>query len=684
MQGIEVIKTRTKKNKTSYYNAPLSFDIETTSFIREDGEKTALMYIWQFNINGYTILGRSWEHFIILLETLQTTLQLGEDKRVIVYDHNLAYEFQFIRKRIKWASVFSLSEREPVKAISEYGIEFRCSYILSGYSLSTIGKNLLKYKVKKKEGDLDYLKIRNAKTPLTEEEEQYCINDVLVVSAYIQEKIEQDGDITKIPLTKTGYVRNYCRANCLPREEERKKDFKKYSRLMQGLTLDIATYQELKRAYAGGFTHASPLASGEVFDNVGSFDFTSSYPAVCLSRYFPMGEFSLVEIKNSKDFNYYIKEYCCLFDIEFDSLESQFFYDSYISLSKCEAIEDYELNNGRVVRAKRLITTITELDFNIIKKVYTFKSFRVNNFRVAWRGYLPRPIIESILTLYEKKTTLKGVKGKEIEYMSAKENVNSVYGAMVTSVDRMEIVYTESNDWLMQEPDLKEALEIYNNSKSRFLFYAWGVWVTAHARANLWSGIFEMEEDYLYSDTDSLKVLHAENHRKYIEEYNKQVTADISKILTHYKIDPKRASPKTIDGRVKPLGVWDFEGTYQKFKTLGAKRYMVLTDEGYNITVSGLNKKICTPYLEKFAKIENKTPFDIFEDGLYIPPEYTGKNTHTYIDEMREGVVRDYLGNIAEYHELSSVHLSASDYNLSITSDYIDYLLNIKNIKKRG
>ena len=52
------------------------------------------------------------------------------------------------------------------------------------------------------------------KTPLTEKEFGYCENDIRVLLSLIQEKIEQDGNIHKIPYTLTGYVRNFCRTRC--------------------------------------------------------------------------------------------------------------------------------------------------------------------------------------------------------------------------------------------------------------------------------------------------------------------------------------------------------------------------------------------------------------------------------------------------------------------------------------
>ena len=49
-----------------------------------------------------------------------------------------------------------------------------------------------------------------------------------------------------------------------------------------------------------------------------------------------------------------------------------------------------------------------------------------------------------------------------------------------------------------------EEIQKYNDSKNRFLYYAWGIWVTAYARRNLWTGILAVGKDYIYSDTDSI------------------------------------------------------------------------------------------------------------------------------------------------------------------------------------
>ena len=70
--------------------------------------------------------------------------------------------------------------------------------------------------------------------------------------------------------------------------------------------------------------------------------------------------------------------------------------------------------------------------------------------------------------------------------------------------------------------------------------------------------------------------------------------------------------------------------------------------------------------------------FDNFEDGLHIPPEKTGKSLHTYVDYEIDGVLTDYQGNTAVYHEKSCIHLEPTSYDLSLAKLYTDYLKGIR------
>lgn len=665
--------------KQRYFDVPCAFDIETSSFY-EGAEKVAVMYEWTFGIYGAVVIGRTWEQLEMFFRELAKELNLNERKRLIVYVHNLAYEFQFIRKHFRWEKVFSLKPRTPIYALTDLGIEFRCSYLLSGYSLEKVGDNLQTVKIRKLSGALDYDKVRHQETVLTDQETAYCVNDVKVVMAYVAEKQEETGNITKIPLTKTGYVRNFCRNSCFFTPGlSRREDFKRlrYMEIMNRLQLCEDEYKQLKRAFQGGFTHANAFWSGKVLSGVRSYDFTSSYPAVMIAERFPMSSAEEVEISSREEFERNLRLYCCLFDVKFYGLIPRIHTENYLSLSRCYGVRKAVVNNGRVVSAEEICSTMTEQDFMILRQFYKWSEMRVTNFRRYRKDYLPTDFVKAIITLYKNKTELKGVEGKEAEYLRSKEMLNSCYGMAVTDIVRDEILY-ENDDWTTEVPNMADEIRKYNRSPGRFLFYPWGVWVTAYSRRNLFTGIIEFGDDYVYSDTDSIKVLHADVHQDYIERYNATITKQLERAIAFHGLDPADIRPRTIKGVEKPLGVWDFDGEYSRFKTLGAKRYMTESAGSgkISITVSGLNKKKCVPWL---LETYGADVFDAFNDDLYVPPEYTGKMTHTYIDQERSGVVTDYTGSSCAYLERSSVHLEKTDYSLSIAREYADYLRNVQD-----
>jgi hypothetical protein len=698
-QEVEVVE----KNKIYYFNIPASFDIETSSFTFNNSftgevDKAACMYIWQLGINGSIIYGRTWEEWITILEQLVDYLNLSPRRRLVIYVHNLGYEFQFIRKMFEWERVFAIKQRRPVYAICS-GLEFRCSLFLSNYALAYIGENLLhKYPVKKLVGDLDYYKARHSKTPLTTKELEYCFNDVRVVMSYIQEKIELDGDITQIPLTNTGYVRNYCRKECfyegVPEEDEagRKRIQMNYRAIMKSLQVQSQDeYDQMHRAFMGGFTHASALYSGKVMYDVGSADLTSSYPFSMVCQYFPMtkGEY-IGAVEDNKLLNHYLTNYCCLFDAEFTNLMPLQEFENPISESRCNIEGNYCVNNGRLVSADKCTTTLTELDYDTALKFYKWDSVKIMNMRIYHRGYLPKSLILAVLSLYGDKTELKDIEGKEIEYLVSKNMINAAFGMMVTAIVRDEFEYTE--EWFKKGADVDSQLAGYNKNFNRFLYYGWGVWVTAHARHNLFSAINEFGNDYVYSDTDSIKGINFENHSDYFKKYNDVVFEKLLDMCNHYKIPFAKCKPRTKKGEEKLIGVWSMEKPYAKFKTVGAKRYIYEYYDGtMNMTVSGLNKKNAMPYLLEDNNNNHDLIFEKFGEGMFIPATYenkkgeltypTGKLTLTYIEDEIKGTLVDYQGVTGEFHELSAIHMEPQSYYMSLVGDYIKFLKGVQYVE---
>lgn len=698
-------------NKGIYsYNVPCAFDIETSSFYRdEDGtnytyqqvaeietktgakvnfEKINIMYVWQLGINGRIIIGRTWGEFVTCIRAIAEKLMLDEKRKIIIYAHNLSYEFQYIRTLFDWQNVFSIDLRKPIYAITTDFVEFRCSYLLSGYSLANLTRNILRYDIEKKSGDLDYELIRHSETELTPTELQYCIYDIKIVMLYILEQIENNKVITNIPITKTGFVRRFVRGRTLTTKQgkaKRKRNFK-YLALMDELQInDLTEFDTLFRAFAGGFTHANAQYTDSEIKKVSSFDFNSSYPYVMVAEQFPMSRGVNVPVKSTKQFNDLLVKYCCVFDIEFLDLMPKLTHDNPMSVSKCFRKINITENNGRVVTADAVALTITNIDFDIFSRFYTWSNIRVGNMYCYKRGYLPTDFVSSILDLYGKKTTLKGVDGKELEYMQSKEMLNSCYGMSVTNPLRDEYVY--DNIWFENQPSEDERGEMlfkHNNSQSRFLFYPWGVFVTVYARRNLFTGIEVAGDDYIYSDTDSLKLTNADRYKDYFDGFNAEVIDKLKTACKYHGLDYELCEPPTIKGDRKTLGVWDFEGVYTTFKTLGAKRYMIeqpnalkingITYE-HSLTVSGVNKFSAIPYL---LDVYGCGIFDAFTNYLHLPPEATGKKIHTYIDYKTAGMVEDHTGKVGTFVEASAVHLEPTSYNLSLSVLYLKHLINIK------
>lgn len=676
-----------KKSKISpkhYYQVPIGFDIETSSYTK-NGEKRGTMYIWQICFlsekNYYYLYGRTWEEFEDFIMELRRILHIDYKHKLIIYVHNLSFEFQWIYTHIEMNKVFARKPRHPISCESR-GIIFKCSYFLSNYSL----KNLAKSRGYTLKEEMDYSLKRLSCTPLTDKELSYSLVDVKILAEYINDEMRKNDTIENIPLTSTGYARRYCIQYITEHE-----NFASYQkRIREILPKSEELFFMMYDAYAGGFTHANFAHAGMVLEDVNCIDYTSSYPAVMCRKRFPT-HFYLADPNPKKLFMYNGK--AKLMKVIFYDIEAVTTH-SIISLHKCKAL-GAEVDNGRVRKAKELRITITDLDFEIISKFYKWdeKKFQIETLYVADYKYLPRNLIMSILDLYKNKTTLKDVIGKEEEYLRSKELINAVYGMSVTNPINDEIIFNYG-EWEKEPTDIMSGLEKYNSGRNLFTAYQWGVWVTAWARYELLMTVYKIGNDVVYCDTDSIKYLN--NHDDIISNDNERIKEENNEIMDFYSIDASYYSPATIKGKIKTLGLWDKESSYKYFKTLGAKRYVfsyyddyfnsikneLNTDDNFFITIAGLPKISGKEAILKIADEYNVSPFDVFDYEnnelgnnyiMKIPKELSGKNVFSYHNETFDEIETDYLGNECEVYETSFVHVSPTEFTLGL-EDYMSFL----------
>ena len=411
-----------------------------------------------------------------------------------------------------------------------------------------------------------------------------------------------------------------------------------------------------------------------------SMDFTSSYPATMLMFEYPTGKGKKIEVKSMSHLKYLCDNFCLVFNVRFSNLvQKDSVCENYLSSHKCIIDGNRMLNNGRVVSADKISTTITNVDFEIISEYYDWSELEIGTCYRYRKARLPREFLLTVLSLYRDKTMLKDVPDELVEYQLKKGMLNSTYGMAVTNIIREQV--NLNDDWFVEQPDYDESIEKYNKSFTRFLYYPWGVFITAYARRNLFTAISALGNDYVYADTDSVKYLNPEKHQEYFENYNQNIEHEMQKVMEYLHVDSDSYAPCTIKGVRKPLGVWDFDGSYKRFKTLGAKRYLYEDASGYHLTCAGLPKVSGMKEIERQASLKHKDVFDIFTDNLEVASDKTGKLTHTYIDVGVKGTVKDYKGKIGRFEEKSYIHLEPAPFNLTMSDDYAEYIRYILNEK---
>jgi len=99
-------------------------------------------------------------------------------------------------------------------------------------------------------------------------------------------------------------------------------------------------------------------------------------------------------------------------------------------------------------------------------------------------------------------------------------------------------------------------------------------------------------------------------------------------------------------------------------------------ERNLHTTVAGSNKKKTAEYLRNtYGKYY---AFYKFTNDLRVPAGSSGRTTSYYTDYETSGTVTDYQGVKGSFHEMSSVHVEQTEYNLSITDAYIKYFLGVQ------
>lgn len=660
------------RNVVEYYNYACSFDIETTTIkpgqldYPEDPEAApvAFPYLFQWNIYGEVLMCRTYNQALQIFSWLIDYFRLAVNRKMIIFIHNLGYEWHFFQGiwEIDSERCFAIDERHPVTIYTKDGFIFRDSYKMTNLSLAALSKDWSRKWIKDKD-IMDYSELRTPYTELDDNTYIYSALDVLSLSdaieAFLQARNERIW--TKCP-TSTSFIRKALKKDIGVGAKKRTKEQQAYFDYLEKQKISIDLYELELRAARGGNTHANRFFTGKYIENCGHGDICSSYPTEMVTKpEFPIGSWHKMDIGSGPEDVKMLEEggYCCLFDIVLIGARlKKGVTVPYISLSKMAIVEGYGMkytDNGRYIGGLKAIKlSIFGIEWPIIERQYSFDNAVIIKGYYARKGYLPDIVRRFVVDLYRKKTELKGIPEKAIEYALAKTYVNGVFGMSFMKIRLDNYIVTDDGIYLSEASDPAEELKKYQDSISYFIPYVVGCLIAALGRVHLQAMIDCCGDNFLYCDTDSVFFSEPEKIWPRLIAMDNKDAEERRKCGLPICFDD-------IKGRPHEMGRIEDEGSCG-FKSFGAKKYITVEDGKLTCTIAGVPKKAGSALIG--------TP-ERFQLGFNFKGADTGKNCLWYNPPLGYDL-HDSEGRTIPIHY--NVAMLPCDYLLSMSSDYTECL----------
>lgn len=625
-----------RRSKITYSDKPMFLDIETSHNHDPDNPICWIVSIQVLFDDAYHLF-RTPEEFIEYITDLSKRMKLSTERRLVIYIHNASYDLSYLLPYIQ-KYYPGKDERHCImhgehKIIQYYqgGLEFRCSYLLSGVSLEKWSKEM-NVEHQKQVGLYDYDAIIYQDTQLDADSLTYDEYDVLAMHECFDKQLEAHGDyIASVPLTSTGYSRRLLRNNC-----EHDKNYRQEFFLDN--MLDIDSMLMSLEGYAGGYTHNNrykkstvqisyAIEEGILKGRIKHRDFRSHYPSQLRTYPMPWGRPELYyDIRDHDSYfalhNHDINideiidmypDYFCMCAIRIDGmiLKDMKITMPFMQRSKMKDmdVKRYLCDNGRLVTCIGSFTTyVDNLTLKILRQQYNFDYTIIQVYRFKTKP-CPKPISDTIDKLFKDKSDYKIIWKKcQKEYgefhpktieaafrlLQSKKLLNSIYGCLATMPLRNEYDLdfehynqdTGELDPFLVVNELKtrglkeEALNDFYKKRSSFLHYPVGVACTAAARYELYEYITTIGYDkVLYVDTDSIFYLTDAETESRVEALNAEKNKKAPYITN-------------INGERIYYDVFEEEPNIIAFKGLHSKCYGYITENNeMKLVVAGVPER---------------------------------------------------------------------------------------------
>ena len=683
-------ESRSRRERHHHTPYVAAFDTETST-ITMDGNQIAFMYVWQMAVENEAFYGRTWSEFKRCLQKMKNEMHLAVDYKLIVYVHNLKYDFGFYKKEVNLDGndFVARSRRTVLKHIMDDCFEVRDSAVYTEEPLEHMGEEIGIPKMK----GYDYSRIRHALTPLTPEELEYCEHDVLILTRYFRLEAEKlNCSIYKLALTATQKIKRGI-------NEEFARESRMYQNMIMSRQLkdndhDNHILDLLKHAFFGAFNYSSQLIRGITQDNVAGIDISACYGAQCLLHPYPVGKFTPIELPESTDDLKNNPRYAgnaMLITFAAKDVSAKYADIGFLPINmhnywQRPASDINNIASKRVLTAAKLEMTLTDVDFRLFLEIYSYSAIKFVSIMASDYGDMPPYMIRSIEKTHRKKLEIQRrnniikssrplTLAEQLEYTHAKTGVSRIYGILVQ--DPVRDIY----EWNPEINDIQKNGEQKNKSQFQPVLYQWGVWVVAWARYEILRLLLKLsgtgkkfdELKTLYSDTDSLYFKFAESDIEIVKSYNDRVNAKIYNVVKKYRLNPESLT-----------GIGTLKITYyQQFKTTGIKQYCYIQDDVFDYRCAGLTRPDYQ-YDDNNNQLFNEdgTPinygmtfFDNFDSNaermaafcreMSIPASDAHVKRNYYNDEpLKEPLeVTDYLGNTTTVQPKSWVVISESGFD---------------------
>lgn len=401
-------------------------------------------------------------------------------------------------------------------------------------------------------GRIDYEAYRPVGHELTPEEKEYISNDVQIVAMALKQMF--DAGMSKMTMA----------SNAMANFKSHFKFFRKNFPI-----LDSVTDAEIRAAYRGGFTYASPKYVDKTAGEGYTLDVNSLYPFMLRSKPMPHGKPVRFEGKYEDDPLYplYVQKLTCKFKIKPDKIPTVQIKNSLSFIPN----EYLESSNDELITL-----TMTNVDLKLFLDHYDVEDLTYH-FGFKFRAY--RGFFDEYIDYWTEQKIAAGKEGNKGKRQIAKLMLNSLYGKFGLSVKSSRKIPVVDEHGCVSYHNIKDA-------DRTPIYIPIAVWTTSYGREltiRTSQFVREWTEQHLgydgaaYNDTDSIKVVISPEGFK--------------ELKPHLDIDDYR------------LGAWACENHYKAIKILRQKCYIMKDDDDdVIVTVAGLPK-----YLSPIINFDNFT-----------------------------------------------------------------------------